>query len=136
MPRDDREVLLEKLRTALQSRHDIRVALLFGSSARGSARLDSDVDVAVLAPAVDWLTLSADLSIALGRDVDVVPLETAGIPLVQEVLRDGIVVHEGEPGAAALFRSRALATLETDLPWFARMRDAWLRRVAERGIGG
>jgi len=111
------------------------VALLFGSFARGTARSDSDVDVAVLAPGVDRLTLRAHLTEKLGREVDIAPLETAGIPLLENVLRDGIVVHEGRAGAAAMFRSHALATLETDRSWFARMRDSWLRRVAERGIG-
>jgi hypothetical protein len=80
--------------------------------------------------------LGADLSAKLGREVDIASLDSAvSIPLLEEVLRDGIVLHEREEGDAALFRSRALATLETDRPWFARMRDAWLRRVAERGIG-
>ena len=123
------------LQAALNGRSDVIVALLFGSVARGAARPDSDIDVAIAAPGVDWLTLRAELTAKLGREVDVAPLETAGILLLEEVLRDGIVVHEAYPGAAAIFRSRALATLETDRPWFARMRDAWLRRVAEKGIG-
>jgi uncharacterized protein len=123
------------LQSALSGRSDVIVALLFGSWARGVARGDSDVDVAIVAPGVDWLTIKAELTAKLGREVDVAPLETAGILLLEEVLRDGIVVHEAYPGAAAIFRSRALATLETDRPWFARMRDAWLRRVAEKGIG-
>jgi len=125
--------LVREIQSALRSRSDIIVALLFGSLARGSARPDSDVDIAVVAPGLDRLTLRAELSAKLGRDVDIVSLDSvASIPLLEEVLRDGIVVHEREAGDAALFRSHAL---ETDRPWFARMRDAWLRRVVERGIG-
>jgi hypothetical protein len=49
-------------------------------------------------------------------------------------VREGILAHEARPGAAARWRAQALADLETDAPWFARMREAWLRRVAARGI--
>ena len=62
------------------------------------------------------------------------PLEDATIPLVERLVRDGIVVHEGYPGAGALWRSRTLATLETDRPWLARMSDAWLARVKDHGF--
>jgi predicted nucleotidyltransferase len=127
--------LVEALQSALRGRADVMVALLFGSLARGAGRPDSDIDIAIVAPGIDWLSLRAELTDKLGREVDIAPLDTAGIPLLENVLRDGIVVHEAYPGAAAIFRSRALATLETDRPWFARMRDAWLQRVAEKGIG-
>ena len=131
----DRENILGGLRAALRDRPDVYVALLFSSFARGTAQSDSDVDVAILAPGVDGLTLRAQLTEKVGREVDVAPLETAGVPLLENVLRDGIVVHEGRAGAGAMFRSHALATLETDRSWFVRMRDSWLQRVAERGIG-
>lgn len=122
------------LKRALAGRRDVRVALLFGSEARGTAHAGSDVDVAVDAPTADPLELAAMLSEALSREVDVVPLEDATIPLLEQLIRDGIVVHEAYRGAGALWRSRTLATLETDRPWFARMRDAWLARLRERGF--
>lgn len=118
----------------LAGRHDVRVALLFGSRARATARPDSDVDLAVEAPDVDLLTLGAELGAALDLEVDVVELADASIPLLEHVVRDGIVVHEGRRGAGAMWRSRTLATLETDRPWYHRMRDAWLARVAREGI--
>ncbi len=124
----------DALRRALAGRADVRVAVLFGSQARGTARPDSDVDVAVDAPGADVLGLGAMLACALGREVDVVLLEEATIPLVERIVRDGIVVHEGRPGAGALWRSRTLATLETDFPWLSRMNDAWLARVKDHGF--
>jgi uncharacterized protein len=123
-----------RIREHLSGRTDVRVAVLFGSSARGTARLDSDVDLAVDAPTMDLLTLGAELGAALDREVDVVELADASIPLLEHVVRDGIVVHEGHRGAGALWRSRTLATLETDRPWYHRMRDAWLARVAREGL--
>lgn len=122
------------MKRALAGRADVRVALLFGSAARDALKPRSDVDLAVDAPGVDLLALGATLSAALAREVDVVRLDGAGYVLVTEIVRDGIVVHEGWPGAGAQWRSRTLATLETDRPLFERMSTAWLRRVAERGL--
>lgn len=128
MTRDD---LVDRLGEALSGRADVRLAVLFGSRARGTAREGSDVDVAVDAPGVDDTALCVELGDALGCEVDVVRLDTASIPLLHSIVRDGIVVHEARRGAGALWRSHALATLEIDLPWFRRMADAMLVRLAE-----
>lgn len=126
--------IADRIRRMLEGRADVRVAVLFGSQARGTAGPGSDVDVAVDAPGADLLDLGATLSVALEREVDVVDLEDATIPLLERLVREGIVVHEGYRGAGALWRSRTLATLETDRPWYARMCEAWLARVRERGF--
>jgi predicted nucleotidyltransferase len=125
-----REPVIEVLRLALQERVDLHLVLLFGSHARQSSTPRSDIDLAVLAPGVDILQLSAELSSATGQEIDVVMLDRVTIPLLEELVRDAVVVHEGIRGMAASWRSRALAMLETDRPWYARMRDAWLKRVA------
>ena len=114
---------------------ELRLALLFGSEARGMARRDSDIDVAVEAPLASLGQIAAALSSRLGAEVDVVRLETASIPLLEALISDGIVLHEAKPGAGALWRSRVLAQLETDRPWYRRQRDAWIQRVAEHGFG-
>jgi len=67
--------------------------------------------------------------------VDVVDLARAGYPLTQALLRDAIVLHEGEPGAAARWRTRAILDTETDRPWFERMSAAYLERLAEARHG-
>jgi predicted nucleotidyltransferase len=113
---------------------EVRLALLFGSEARGTARRDSDIDVAVEAPVALLAQVGAALSSRLGAEVDVVRLETAGIPLLEALISDGIVLHEAKPGAGALWRSRVLTQLETDRPWYRRQRDAWIQRVAEHGF--
>jgi|SRR3954451_12533815 len=127
--------VIEALRGALRGRQDVRVALLFGSRARGKARPDSDADVAVEGRDLDRLGLAADLSEAAGVEVDVVDLSRAGYPLLNAVLRDGILLHEGERGAAASWRTRAILRTETDRPWYERMRDAYLKRLAEGARG-
>lgn len=124
------QAVAEALRRALASRDEVRLAILFGSTARGTDRTASDVDVAVLGRALDPLALARDLSRAIGREAQVVDLDAVGYPMLQAIVRDGIVVAEHERGSAARWRSRALVDLENDRPWFERMRDAYLGRLA------
>ena len=126
--------VVARLRERLRGRTDVHLALLFGSYARGVQRPDSDVDVAVQGPGVDRLELAAELSLAVKREVQVVPLEGAGYPLVQALLRDSVVVHEGRRGAAAEWRTAALLAAQWDRPWYERMLHSYLRRVAEEGL--
>lgn len=127
-------LLEQQLQEVLETVPHVRVAVLFGSHAQGKARVDSDVDLAVDAPVEALGTISARVSEAVGREVDVVRIAEASIPLLRELVRTGHVVYEGQAGAEATFRSRALALLETDGPWYDRMRDAWIDTVAQRGI--
>lgn len=124
---------IQKIRRHLGGRGDVHLAIVFGSRARGTAMPSSDLDVAVRAPGVDLLELAAELSRVSGHEVDVVALEDASVPLLGRIVREGVGVHEARRGALATWRARALADLETDRPWFARMRDAWLARVALHG---
>lgn len=130
------EVELAPIRGVLARHAGVRFALLFGSVADGTAEEHSDVDLAVDAePGTDLVGLSADLTAAVGRESEVVLLGDAGVPLLEELLRDGVVVYERRPHAASRWRAQVLSDLEVDRPWYARMRDAWLRKVAERGLG-
>jgi len=126
--------LIQPLQQVLQARGDVTLALLFGSRARGDANEASDVDVALLAPSADLFEIGALLSEASGLEVDVISLADPGVPLLDELLRDAVVLYEARPGAYATWRSHVLADLELDRPWYERMRDAWLERVAQRGV--
>lgn len=129
------EALREQVRAAAAATPGLELALVFGSMARGKAGRDSDVDVAVLGN-IDLDELAGRLSLSVGREIDVVDISTASIPLLDSIVKDGVALFERERGAEGRFRARALAMLETDRPWFERMQNAWLRRVAERGILG
>lgn len=126
--------LVVQLRTTLASVTGVRLAILFGSVARDEASRGSDVDLAVLAPAAQLGAIGARISEVTGREVDVVLLDDPTIPLLRELIRDGIVVYERTAGEGASWRSRTLAQLEIDGPWYDRMRDAWITRVSERGL--
>lgn len=123
---------------AVLARHDeVDLALLFGSRARGAARPESDVDVAVIGRGIDALSLAAELNSSAGAPVDVVDLSVnPPIVLLLVVLREGIKIHENRPGAYGRFLSHALTDLETDLPSFRRMQSAFVERVADSGLTG
>ena len=126
--------LVEQLRAALAGRSDIEIAMLFGSRARGDEHEGSDVDLAVRGRDLDTAALAGALSEILGLEVDVVSLADPGIPLLQRLIDEAIVVHEGVAGAGASWRTATLLALEIDGPWYRRMRDAFLARVADRGV--
>lgn len=122
--------LVAAVRNVLRGREDVHLALLFGSRARGSARPDSDLDLAVQGDELDLLALAHDVSLATGLEVDVVDLARAGYPLLNAIARDAVVIHQGRPGAGGRWLSHTIAQLETDRPWYERMRDAYLRKLA------
>lgn len=107
--------IAEKLRRALGGvRSDVVAAYLFGSHARGTARDDSDVDVAVMLRGEPEATLEglgmdlvADLERELARRVDLVVLNRAPTDLVHRVLRDGRLVLERDRSARIRFEVRA-----------------------------
>lgn len=91
--------MAEQLRAALEARPEVREGYLFGSQARGDARSNSDVDVAVFVdeealarPGFGYAAeLGAFLQAVLKRsDVDVVLLNRAPPLLYYRVVRDGI----------------------------------------------
>ena len=76
---------------------------LFGSVARRQAGPASDVDLAVLYEVTPPSTLAgmgfdlmAELELVLGRSIDLVVLNRASADLIHRVLRDGLLVVEGD----------------------------------------
>lgn len=103
----------ERLRRDASAFSDARLVVLFGSVARGDAASWSDADVGVAGVSF-WrgLEIGARLGEALGREPHVVDLEAASDGLRYQVAREGLLLHEGEPGAWARFRAEAA------LRWF------------------
>ena len=89
--RADPDVVAE-LRARLAGETDVVVAYLFGSRARGTARPDSDFDVAVLFSENPDYRRQFELAADLGPNIDLVVLNDAPVSLAYRVLRDGIVL--------------------------------------------
>lgn len=88
----------------------VAVAYLYGSRARDTARAGSDVDLGVLfeeapAPVLGGPAgrIADDLGRELRLEVQVVALNRAPADLVHRVLRDGVLVHEGDRSARVRF---------------------------------
>ena len=134
------ERLLGRLSQVLAPREEILEAYLFGSHARGQARLDSDVDVAVYidettADEGDWgyrAQLTTTLMAALDtNDVDVVVLNEAPILLYHRVLRDGARLLSRDLRATTRRAGQALSRYFDFLPQLDKM-DAARRFASER----
>lgn len=90
---------------------------LFGSFARGEARDDSDVDLAVLCEpplAAERLALMDRLGRAAGRDVDVIDLSRAAPSLAWEVVTTGRLLVERDALAVEDFVRAARWAAEDD----------------------
>jgi predicted nucleotidyltransferase len=104
--------LIERLRDALRGGPSLRLAIAFGSVARGRARRDSDLDIAIL-PVDTEMTLREEAGLidelerASGRSVDLVRLDRASPFLIRQVARDGVVIVSDPPHEAPRFRARA-----------------------------
>jgi len=72
----------------------IRLAILFGSLAKGRATPESDLDLAVLMDvslsAETKMALIGDLSQAMGRPVDLIDLRVTGEPILGQILKYGV----------------------------------------------
>lgn len=120
------------LRDAMLRVAHLRLALVFGSFARGKARADSDIDLAVLANRAlesdEKIRLIESIAQVTGRAVDLVDLATAGHPLLGEVLRDGYRIL-GSADELADLATRAALDANDFLPLARRMlkqrRLAW-----------
>ncbi len=88
--------LQEKLDEVLATFPDIQLAVLFGSMARGTERLDSDLDLAIQATrplTVDErMSITEALALAFNRPIDLIDLRTAGQPLLHEIVSGGVQV--------------------------------------------
>ncbi len=125
--------LLSALRAALRTEHNVGFSLLFGSAARGTDAPGSDVDVLVAlrdGQLERILELSAKLTAATGRRVDVVRLEDAQTEpsFLAAVIADGRVLVDRDELWPRL-RSR-----EPSLRGVSRRTDAQRKAAALAGI--
>ena len=121
------------VRDALGREPGLRLGLVFGSVAKGTARTDSDIDVAVLADrpltASDKIHLIETITQITGRAVDLIDLATAGHPVLGQVLAHGTRLL-GSAVVQADVATRAVMDTADFLPYVERMlkhrREAWI----------
>lgn len=104
--------LEDRLRQTVAALPEVRLAVLFGSTARGKAGPRSDVDIGVLLDpdspdARDRVEIELGRAVA-GRDIHVVFLKEAPPLLRFEIARDGVVLRQDEDGLWTDFKTRAM----------------------------
>jgi len=128
---------IEAVRRALEVRADVRLAYLFGSTARGEARPSSDLDVGVVFSPVPAATeldrLATDLEAVAGRRVDLVVLTDAPPLLAHEAIRSGRLIVCRDEDERVSFHTRAIARY-LDTAHLRRVQHAYLRERAEARI--
>lgn len=82
--------LERQLREVLEQHGGIRLALLFGSVAKGTAGFESDLDIAVDTGCPldvdEKIALIEELAMLTGRPIDLIDLTTVGEPLLGQIL--------------------------------------------------
>ena len=103
--------LNQRLRQVAAFFPEVKLAVLFGSTARGQDRPKSDVDLGILlAPYSPELRfrVEADLGRAAGRAVDVILLDDAPPLLRFEIAKEGVLLFQREDHLWTGFKAKAM----------------------------
>ncbi|HYU33424.1 MAG TPA: nucleotidyltransferase domain-containing protein [Thermoanaerobaculia bacterium] len=131
--------MLERLKRQAQAWPELKLAVLFGSMARGEARPRSDADLGVLldpySPELRF-RVEAELGRAAGCPVDVVLLDDAPPLLRFEIARDGVLLFEREDGLWTGFKAKAMVDWWDWAPTHRMIAAGVIRRLRERVADG
>lgn len=122
------------IRSTLSDMH-IELAIVFGSTARGTADGESDLDLAVDAGHIlnetERIALIEAMAEKTGRPVDLVDLRVAGEPILGKILSTGVLVLGNKAQRASLIRRHVFDTADF-MPYRTRIlrkrREAWIAR--------
>ena len=122
-----------QLREVLAGFPGLILALVFGSVAKGLQRIDSDLDIAVVAKQAltvdEKIVIISALAEKTGRPVDLVDLKVVGEPLLGQIVQHGrrLLGSDGEYGRLI---SRHLFEQADFMPYrnriLAERRAAWI----------
>ncbi len=95
------ETIKANIIAVLREEKSVKQAILFGSRARGDARYNSDIDLALLGDAIP-LSLHTKLRRAAGLyTLDIVSLDRLeNDDLIESIERDGVVIYNSETATA------------------------------------
>jgi len=130
----------KKLKYFFEKHEEIQFAIIFGSLAKGTANVMSDIDIAVMVdPRFDKVfpygyqaELTTELMQALKHnDVDVVILNDAPIPLKYQVLRYGKIIYIKDKQSRIQFQIDTINQYEDYKILYRVHEEALLRRWAK-----
>ncbi len=106
---------LEEIRRILKPHPSILAAYLHGSTAKGTARADSDIDIALLPKPGTVLSLktrlelAGELESALGKNVDLGELSSRNLIYIKEVIENGLEIFTHNRFQSDLFIATSLS---------------------------
>jgi len=131
--------MLERLKRQAAVWPELKLAVLFGSTARGQARPKSDVDLGILldpySPELRF-QVEAELGRAAGRPVDVILLDDAPPLLRFEIAREGVLLFQREDHRWTDFKARAMVDWWDWAPTHRMIAAGVVRRLRERIADG
>jgi hypothetical protein len=138
------EDIATAVRPCLAARPEIVFAYVFGSTARGEGRPDSDVDIAVFlddsvsAPGYTGYraALTTELLRCLTRnDVDLVVLNQSPVLLTHRIVRDGLVVLSRDEAKRVTFVTDT-GRRYCDSAYLRRVAAEYMRKSLQNGTFG
>ena len=139
----ERDDIITSLQARLQpyfgEHHEVVAVYLFGSQAKGSATVGSDVDLALLLStdfdlqvhALYRLRRMTELETRLSTDVDVVILNQASLVLRHQVLKYGRLIYTSDQRQRVDFEVRAMQEYHDFQPALALFDKALLQHIQE-----
>lgn len=133
--------LEDALRRPLESRPEIAIAYLFGSASRGENGPLSDVDVGVLVAGASLGlrargALREDLARAVGRSVDVVPLDEVPPELAVRAVWEGRLLLSRDEPRRVRWETDTLRRYWDTAPLRRTIEQGRLRELGEGRFGG
>ena len=127
----DDNALIEHIRKSVP---DLIALYRFGSQAKGTARPDSDIDLAILArdpiPNIRRFEIAQELAAQLHLDVDLVDLRTASTVMRMQVLSTGTCLDAPDEPAHREFEMYAYS----DYARLNEERREIVKGITERGV--
>lgn len=142
VPQLNLQQLEQKLRDFLSGVGSVKLAYLFGSTARGESNCLSDIDIAVLFddallrkesfdPQVE---LISELTCLLKTDnVDLVVLNDSPLLLTYNIIREGIILKSDEP-LRVKFETKMMSRYLDERYHIERHSKESLKRISESGF--
>jgi predicted nucleotidyltransferase len=125
----------DRLRQCVSSLPEVKLAVLFGSTARGQAGPRSDVDLGILldpdTPEVRS-KVEPELWRATDRTLDLIFLDKAPPLLRFEIARDGVVLHQQQDHLWTDFKTKAMLDWWDWEPVAKRIEEALIQRLREK----
>ena len=142
VPQLNLQQLEQKLRDFLSGVGSVKLAYLFGSTARGESNCLSDIDIAVLfdnallrKEAFDpQVELISELTCLLKTDnVDLVVLNDSPLLLTYNIIREGIILKSDEP-LRVKFETKVMSRYLDERYHIERHAKESLKRTSESGF--